>query len=292
MKKFLALALASFVSMAASATLYLTGDADDLAWLLPGRIIIATAPGVYTFTATNLSAFRISDIYTSDWNEYSDNCYGLGDSSFGAGVYPDGETHAIVRDADNQVMPYVGDYVVTVDLNTKTMTAKALSEPAEKPDDIYIQGDMNDWCLAGLDNLWKFDLKGYTSADNAIFEFIADGETVIRGGLKFKIGNEGLGAYNFGISQAVSPDPHTTYHLDYDGAPISFTSDFKGKITLTLYGLHSATAIFDNEATSIAIEADADCTAEYFNMQGIRIDVPTHGLFIERRGSSIRKVLR
>lgn len=39
------------------------------------------------------------------------------------------------------------------------------------------------------------------------------------------------------------------------------------------------------------IEADEDAEAEYYNLQGIRVDNPTHGIYIMRRGSVISKVV-
>jgi hypothetical protein len=34
----------------------------------------------------------------------------------------------------------------------------------------------------------------------------------------------------------------------------------------------------------------ADAPVEYFNLQGLRIDNPTNGIFIRRQGSSVAKV--
>lgn len=39
------------------------------------------------------------------------------------------------------------------------------------------------------------------------------------------------------------------------------------------------------------VEADEDAEAEYYNLQGIRIANPTHGIYIMRRGSTIAKVV-
>lgn len=39
------------------------------------------------------------------------------------------------------------------------------------------------------------------------------------------------------------------------------------------------------------VEADEDAETEYYNLQGIRVDNPTHGIYIMRRGSVISKVV-
>lgn len=40
------------------------------------------------------------------------------------------------------------------------------------------------------------------------------------------------------------------------------------------------------------IEEDENAPVEYFNLQGIRVDNPENGVFIERKGSKIRKVVK
>jgi len=42
---------------------------------------------------------------------------------------------------------------------------------------------------------------------------------------------------------------------------------------------------------SASVEADENAPTEYYNLQGIRVDVPSHGIYIKRRGSTISKVL-
>ena len=39
-----------------------------------------------------------------------------------------------------------------------------------------------------------------------------------------------------------------------------------------------------------AIEADENAPVEYFNLQGVRVENPSNGIFIRRQGSEVTKV--
>ena len=38
------------------------------------------------------------------------------------------------------------------------------------------------------------------------------------------------------------------------------------------------------------VEADVDAPAEYYNLQGVRVENPTNGVFIKRQGSKVAKI--
>ena len=49
---------------------------------------------------------------------------------------------------------------------------------------------------------------------------------------------------------------------------------------------------FDPFSTGVNdIEADDNAPVEYFNLQGVRVDNPGHGLYIMRKGNSTSKVI-
>ena len=47
----------------------------------------------------------------------------------------------------------------------------------------------------------------------------------------------------------------------------------------------------DLSGVSDIISEDTDAPVEYFNLQGIRVDEPTNGLFIRRQGHKTEKVI-
>ena len=48
-----------------------------------------------------------------------------------------------------------------------------------------------------------------------------------------------------------------------------------------------------DDATSgvegVAADSDADAPIEYFNLQGVRVDNPGHGIYIRRQGNKVSK---
>ena len=50
---------------------------------------------------------------------------------------------------------------------------------------------------------------------------------------------------------------------------------------------------YDSNSTSAItdIAADENAPVKYFNLQGIRVDNPTSGLYIKRQGSKVTKVI-
>lgn len=56
-------------------------------------------------------------------------------------------------------------------------------------------------------------------------------------------------------------------------------------------GLMSNTASTTGQSSIGVIEADADPDAEYFNLQGIRVENPVNGIFIKKEGVTVSKVL-
>lgn len=58
--------------------------------------------------------------------------------------------------------------------------------------------------------------------------------------------------------------------------------------------VNSMRVVFDNYtdlAGATLVEADKNAPAEYYNLQGVRVENPAAGLYIERRGATVRKVL-
>ncbi len=48
----------------------------------------------------------------------------------------------------------------------------------------------------------------------------------------------------------------------------------------------------EGSVEGIISDNDADAPVEYFNLQGVRVDNPSNGLFIRRQGSKVTKVIR
>ncbi|MDE7475428.1 MAG: hypothetical protein K2M71_07350, partial [Duncaniella sp.] len=66
-----------------------------------------------------------------------------------------------------------------------------------------------------------------------------------------------------------------------------------GAVSLNAFRISDSQGSFGNDFTGIAdITADDDnAPVEYFNLQGIRVDNPTPGLYIRRQGKKVEKVV-
>ena len=126
------------------ADIYVVGDSKELTWDLPGTRYEANQNGIYILELNNVRNFKFSTVETDDWNDLNENSY-LPNSVFTDDVYGDnGQTRDLVRGYDgvgNITLPWLGDYVITINLNKKTINAKTLT-PKPIPN-FYIIGEMN-----------------------------------------------------------------------------------------------------------------------------------------------------
>lgn len=169
MKKFYAFAFAACAALSMNATIYVVGEGDGLGWDLPGKAYEGTN-NVYTFTINNLSKFKASINNSTEWDgegNYNAGCYTTGSNSFSADqVYPNGQTLPIEINASDQLVPYIGNYTITIDLNAMTMTAQASTEAPEPTDSgyLYVVG-------AGDGLTWDLPGKAYEAVSPGIYTF-------------------------------------------------------------------------------------------------------------------------
>lgn len=65
-----------------------------------------------------------------------------------------------------------------------------------------------------------------------------------------------------------------------------------GTVYLNAFRISDATGNFGEDFSGITdIIADDNASVEYFNLQGIRVDNPTSGLYIRRQGNRVEKIL-
>ena len=74
----------------------------------------------------------------------------------------------------------------------------------------------------------------------------------------------------------------------YEGS-ICFTGDLADGNYAPIY--YTDFVFTEDQASIETIDADTNAPVEYFNIQGIRVENPTNGLYIRRQGSKVSKVL-
>ena len=109
-----------------SAAIYVVGDGEGLNWDLPGMKVEEDENGNYTFTVNNLSKFKFSKNNSDDWNgtgKFNDGAYKTVKAFSDAVSSDEGETLDLENNGDDQLVPWTGEYTITISGDFKTMTA-------------------------------------------------------------------------------------------------------------------------------------------------------------------------
>lgn len=109
------------------AAIYVVGDGEGLNWDLPGMKVEEDENGNYTFTVNNLSKFKFSKNNSDDWNgtgKFNDGAYKTVKAFSDAVSSDEGETLDLENNGTDQLVPWTGDYTITVSGDFTKMTAK------------------------------------------------------------------------------------------------------------------------------------------------------------------------
>ena len=297
MKKFYSFAVAALAALSMNANLYVCGDGSNMTWDMPGVEVSPNAAGLYVFDLEGVYSWKMAnlDAAPASWDDFNAGALFTETDLSADKVYPNGETQPLVTREDpngNQLMPYSGNYTVTVDLNAMTVNIKATTAAPTVAPAVYIRGGMVDGWPAVEE--WQFKNVSYAGGPG-VWEFWCEGETEIEGSVEFKFADANWGAVNYGGPTAITPDsdPEEGWQaLDYNGGNMSMKSNFEGKITFEIMPGNTARALFDDEAGVKNVEIDNNAPVEYFNLQGVRVENPENGLFIARQGKVVKKVVK
>ena len=282
MKKLYSLAVAAIMSLGAfaqnGAPLYCCGTSPDMNWDAPTPVSFTYANGEYTLKASQLSMFTISTA-KGGW----DDVFKPNALTCNYGKTPGVKVPLTKGDA-NILCPWEGDYTITVagDLSTITLTTTTPNPGGYTA--VYLRGDMNNW---GTDAAWKM-----STNDGITYTFTcADGQS-IGDGVAFKFADAGWASINYGASSEISLDEEVT--LNYNGGNTTLDEIWNGSVTITIPAPQAAATVkFTNEKAGINdIVADDNAPAVYYNLQGVRVDNPEHGLFIQVKGNKAKKVVK
>lgn len=305
MKKFYALAAAAMMAVAANAQdaapLYITGDGDFVngTWNAQTPDEFTYADGVYTYEVTNLVQFKISTTKIAEgvegdaWVEFNAGCLDCG-SGYGkeAGV----AVALVTGGTQNIVAPWKGDYTITVagDLSTITLTTTTEKPSEDAITPIYFRGDMNGW---GSPEEWQF-----TPLSNNVYKFVCAEGQMITAGENFKIADANWSLINIGFGAITSIDFDSEVMLEKGSNPsdMSLAEDFTGvcfvqiEPTVAYFSndVEGTECPFEVEGASVSeIELDNNASAQYYNLQGVRVNEPANGLYIVVKGGKATKVV-
>lgn len=271
--------------------IYVVGDGTGLSWDLPGMKVEKNDAGNFEFTVENLNKFKFSTVNASTWDDFDSGCYGPGTAEFGDAVAnAGGETLPILSWATDIMMPWIGNYTVTVKGNLTEMTVYT-GEKGEVNKDLYIRGAMNDWTAT---DQWKFSYNESTG----VYTFVCKNATELKEGVEFKFADANWGKLNFtsnDLYMEASKEGEEVYLSKSVGENdnMAMAADFVGTITVVLDN-EGGVATFKSESSDGVgvIEAADAAEAVYYNLQGVRVANPYKGVYIRVAAGQATKVVK
>ncbi len=261
--------------------IYMVGH--DNAWDPANPLEIKGQYGVYTMEGVEFTnaEFKISTTKGS-WDNFNANSY---DATSTVAI---GEPATLKKGDQNIKIAATGTYDVTIDLENMTIT---LTGKVEYPEVIYAIGNVN----------------GYSWSTSEGVAFTHKGDGVYEGSINVDNADNGYGYFQFA----------TTLGADWDavnagtryGATETDLLVENGKIYDMTNNWGGGTLAWKCEAGVVEIEVDIanntmkivnltgvegieaeEADAEYYNLQGVKVDNPTNGTYIKVQGKKTTKV--
>lgn len=273
--------------------LYMAGNING--WSTSNPVVINAEEGVYTYTFEDHYApeFKLSRTFGEDWNAFNaggltiDNPAGMTE----AGTYELKENN----DPGNFSM-VKGCWTITVDLVNMTFTVDGAADAFEAPELYYrgvVRGE-NHWDTMQ----YKFTAQPQLSENNEVVY-----ELEIEGGLnvgdEFKIADANWNTHFSTWPQEVVEGTTKDMHYQWE-ANSKINSELKPHAKLTFYmpvdNYTSGNSWLKIESLNttgvddIAVDTD-DAAPVYYNLQGVRVENPSNGLYIVKKGTKVAKEL-
>ncbi len=206
-------------------------------------------------------------------------------------LYTQGASHQLLGIVNNEVEAdeATGIYTIKNFLGGDDFSFKVVMREPNNPD-IYM-GDIIEqsgtYELSGYMGSYYYGLNGL---QNSYAMFTLDGKDAVR----IKDPYIGKGSQQF--SNAELSHDRTTYELTFlvYGNFESWDAEKNEWVTKnTAYSLTATVPAIEGGSSALdTIEVeDPDAPVEYYNLQGIRVENPSTGIYIRRQGKSVRKVV-
>ncbi len=275
MKKLYAFLAAAAVAMTASATdVYIVGGFNS--WTL--------ADPATKMTETSTNVYNIKLDYLISGFKFNDGTWSNPDLNIGGGLVELG-TPTTVENGTNSNLTFptgmsVENADVTLDLNNMTVTVTGTAVWEEVT--WYLAGTM-DW------NPWDSDSYKFEKYDNGLYkqQITFTGESIeIKVSTASWVESYGMGAE----SQGLAMGQFSTGVLE-NNSQLNIPCSLVGTWWMNWdYNQLILSAVSQEPVGGVeAIAADNNAEAEYYNLQGVRVNNPANGLYIVKRGNQVSK---
>lgn len=307
MKKFylsIFLMVMTVVNMAAisSDVLYIVGNKMPGKWTWgEASTMTKVSDNVFTYTGefeatTEKNGFQF--MTSASWGNVNRVVPTAGIETISTGTYQVKQSDASCKD-DVFNLSQAGNYKVTVDLNTMTMTVEKITKVYEH---LYLMGRAGKGSFGTRDsdcieltrtaeNVFNYTGQlvydsSKTQAGEFLFLLNTTGTTNDWAGVQYvlstaanEVRTDIVNDGTYGI--IITTKTNNQYFRVNETANWSITVDFN---TMTL------TSKLAGDSGIDAVDAD-NTPAEYYNLQGVRVAAPSHGLYLKKQGAKTTKVV-
>lgn len=244
-----------------------------------GQELTKTSDGVFTWSGeVTKTAYIAFASELGDWNTLNSHRFSPAtkDAPMVVG------DNAMVANVDTSWKLLPGNYSMTIDTNKMICT---LSEQGSV--ELVYTYDIH----GQLDGLGDSDWQDYALTAENDDLWTGTFTPSVSGGY-FGVRQLCNGSQSDWYAAGVSFDEDNSSYVLAGDPEGNCTLDFPANTQLTFSFVPSTQKLTISAATAIAgVEIEA-APAEYFNMQGVRVAEPAHGLYIVRQGSKVSKVVR
>lgn len=196
----------------------------------------------------------------------------------------------------------VPDHVYTTSGDRGVYTGDGGSSDANYPATLYLIGNINGMTWDTTRPVAATGNAGYYLWKNIRFDDAGDGSAyfsfLTRTGANWDVVNQGdrygSEAYNNG-QENFKLDIGTEGNIVLNAAGVSSMGATAWQITPGTYNVEANLKTMKVKVSTLAavedIEIDVDQPVEYYDMRGVRVAQPTHGIYIRRQGTTVTKVI-
>lgn len=254
--------------------------------------------GVYRLEVDNMTVLTISTCKSdipNDWTKFDECAYDCGVQGYGTTPGVEKTLYAVSGNPKtNIIAPWKGDYKITVagDLSTITLWTEPLPIPG-LVDPLYLFGDMNDWTF---EESWAMETM---DGEHNIYRFVCSDGQLVTSEDYFQISDVDILTNIGGDGEPFEMDVETPVWRNTNQGNINLAEDWNGVVWLKIEdNWTDGRMIFSNDKTFVPswysdIVSAGIATASpvrYFTLQGVPVEKPAHGVYIEIREGRARKV--
>lgn len=279
---------AAVATASAQNPVYITGNVPGLTatWDPENPAELTYADGVYTYDLTGAvqgQTFKLSTA-KGDWTTFNASSFGLADDNSKYTLPLNTAQTWTAGKCGNMEIPVTGDLTLVVNMDAKTIELQG-SGTSTDVFDIYVLGEANGWVAS---DAYKFNYVEKNASGEYVYEL------VLTDGLlgQFKIATSDWSAVNYGSYDSTPIEAGNTFELRYNANNLTaaITDGVKFTFYHNLDNNSSSWLKVDKYSGISEIDAADSATPVFYNLQGVRVDRPAHGMYIKVAGDKASKV--